>query len=110
MRVNRFSGGEGRSFVFSASSSSRQGQGTADQPPGPERAGGEGDDRLRRIEKRLKKRLKVAELIVQNLQNQNLQNLAEVSARCDQAADLEARKPRTVLGALKRLITKDPKD
>jgi acyl-coenzyme A synthetase/AMP-(fatty) acid ligase len=50
------------------------------------------------IEKRLKKRLHVAELV--------MQNLAQVSARCDQAADLEPPKARSVFGALKRLLTK----
>ncbi|HEY2728761.1 MAG TPA: amino acid adenylation domain-containing protein [Polyangia bacterium] len=51
------------------------------------------------IEQRLKKRLSVAELI--------LQNLAQVAAKCDQARGLDAPKARGVFGALKRMISKE---
>jgi acyl carrier protein len=50
------------------------------------------------IEKRLQKRLNVAELI--------LQNLAQVAAKCDQTARLDESRGRGVLGALKRMISK----
>jgi amino acid adenylation domain-containing protein len=51
------------------------------------------------IEQRLKKRLSVAELI--------LQNLAQVAAKCDHARGLDAPKARGVFGALKRMISKE---
>jgi len=51
------------------------------------------------IEQRLKKRLSVAELI--------LQNLAQVATKCDQARGLDAPKARGVFGALKRMISKE---
>jgi hypothetical protein len=54
---------------------------------------------MHHVEERLGKRLNVAELI--------LQNLAQVSAKCDQASRLEAPKARGVLGALKRMISKE---
>jgi amino acid adenylation domain-containing protein len=53
---------------------------------------------MHRIEERLKKRLNVAELI--------LQNLAQVAAKCDQAPAVGAPRSRGVLGALKRMIVK----
>ena len=53
---------------------------------------------MHHVEERLKKRLNVAELI--------MQNLAQVSAKCDQAPALDASKARGVFGALKRLISK----
>jgi amino acid adenylation domain-containing protein len=52
---------------------------------------------MHHIEERLKKRLNVAELI--------LQTLAQVAIKCDQAPALEAPR-RGVLGALKRMISK----
>jgi acyl-coenzyme A synthetase/AMP-(fatty) acid ligase len=54
---------------------------------------------MHRIEARLAKRLNVAELI--------LQNLAQVAAKCDRAPAVEARKARSVLGALKRILSKE---
>jgi amino acid adenylation domain-containing protein len=54
---------------------------------------------MHRIEARLGKRLNVAELI--------LQNLAQVAAKCDRAPAAEARKARSVLGVLKRIISKE---
>jgi amino acid adenylation domain-containing protein len=54
---------------------------------------------MHRIEARLGKRLNVAELI--------LQNLAQVAAKCDRAPAVEARKARSVLGVLKRIISKE---
>jgi len=53
---------------------------------------------MHHIEERLKKRLNVAELI--------MQNLAQVSAKCDQAPAIDASKGRGVFGALKRMISK----
>jgi hypothetical protein len=53
---------------------------------------------MHRIEERLKKRLNVAELI--------LQNLAQVAAKCDQSPAVGAPRSRGVLGALKRMIVK----
>jgi amino acid adenylation domain-containing protein len=53
---------------------------------------------MHHIEERLKKRLNVAELI--------MQNLAQVSAKCDQAPAIDASKARGVFGALKRMISK----
>jgi amino acid adenylation domain-containing protein len=53
---------------------------------------------MHRIEERLKKRLNVSELI--------LQNLAQVAAKCDQAPTVGAPRSRGVLGALKRIIVK----
>jgi amino acid adenylation domain-containing protein len=53
---------------------------------------------MHHIEERLKKRLNVAELI--------MQNLAQVAAKCDQAPAVEASKARGVFGALKRIISK----
>jgi nonribosomal peptide synthetase DhbF len=51
------------------------------------------------VEKQLSKRLGVGELI--------LQNLAQVAARCDQAARIgESPQRLGVLGALKRMISK----
>ncbi|HVZ73436.1 MAG TPA: amino acid adenylation domain-containing protein [Polyangia bacterium] len=50
------------------------------------------------IEQRLKKRLNVAELI--------LQNLAQVATKCDQAPAVDAGKGKGVFGALKRIISK----
>jgi amino acid adenylation domain-containing protein len=54
---------------------------------------------MHHVEERLGKRLNVAELI--------LQNLAQVSAKCDQAPRAEAPKARGVFGALKRMIAKE---
>jgi amino acid adenylation domain-containing protein len=53
---------------------------------------------MHHIEERLAKRLNVAELI--------MQTLAQVSAKCDQAAAVDATKGRGVFGALKRMISK----
>ena len=53
---------------------------------------------MHHVEQRLKKRLNVAELI--------LQNLAQVSVKCDQAPALGASKGRGVFGALRRMISK----
>jgi acyl-coenzyme A synthetase/AMP-(fatty) acid ligase len=53
---------------------------------------------MHHIEERLKKRLNVAELI--------MQNLAQVSAKCDQATAVESSKGRGVFGVLKRMISK----
>ena len=53
---------------------------------------------MHHIEERLKKRLNVAELI--------MQNLAQVSVKCDQAPAFDASKARGVFGALKRMISK----
>ena len=53
---------------------------------------------MHHIETRLGKRLQVAELI--------LQNLAQVSAKCDHAAALAAGRTGGVLGALKRMIAR----
>jgi len=53
---------------------------------------------MHHIEERLKKRLNVAELI--------MQNLAQVSAKCDQATAVEATRGRGVFGVLKRMISK----
>jgi amino acid adenylation domain-containing protein len=53
---------------------------------------------MHHIEERLKKRLNVAELI--------MQNLAQVSAKCDQAQAVDASKGRGVFGALRRMISK----
>jgi amino acid adenylation domain-containing protein len=50
------------------------------------------------IETRLKKRLNVSELI--------LQNLSQLAARCDQAPEVDAPRARRVLGALKRIIAR----
>jgi amino acid adenylation domain-containing protein len=53
---------------------------------------------MHHIEERLRKRLNVAELI--------MQNLAQVAAKCDQATTIEATKGRGVFGVLKRMISK----
>jgi amino acid adenylation domain-containing protein len=53
---------------------------------------------MHHIETRLKKRLNVSELI--------LQNLSQVAAKCDQAPEIDAPAARRVLGALKRMIAK----
>ena len=53
---------------------------------------------MHHIEERLRKRLNVAELI--------MQNLAQVSAKCDQATAVEATKGRGVFSVLKRMISK----
>ncbi|HVU49080.1 MAG TPA: amino acid adenylation domain-containing protein [Polyangia bacterium] len=53
---------------------------------------------MHHIEERLRKRLNVAELI--------MQNLAQVSAKCDQATPVDAAKGRGVFGVLRRMIAK----
>jgi amino acid adenylation domain-containing protein len=53
---------------------------------------------MHHIEQRLGRRLNVAELI--------MQNLAQVSAKCDQAPSVDASKTRGVFGALRRMMSK----
>jgi amino acid adenylation domain-containing protein len=53
---------------------------------------------MHHLEMRLKKRLNVSELI--------LQNLSQVAAKCDRAPEVEAPRARGVLGALKRMIAR----
>jgi amino acid adenylation domain-containing protein len=53
---------------------------------------------VHRLETRLKKRLNVSELI--------LQNLSQVAAKCDRAPEADEPRARRVLGALKRMIAR----